>query len=104
MGNCTYILAKNCHVDDTLPAFEVVSKNMNEGTVRFPTVDTVTLNVHNITIDIVRFEFGIVRVSQSVVLHCFMFLLYSYCNIHCYIRKKEEKMCQRCISFIFVLI
>ncbi|XP_074469341.1 alpha-tectorin-like [Sebastes fasciatus] len=63
MGNCTYTLAKNCHVDESLPAFEVETKNMNEGNIQVPTVETVTVNVHGINIQIVRSEFGIVRVS-----------------------------------------
>ncbi|XP_031722449.1 IgGFc-binding protein-like [Anarrhichthys ocellatus] len=64
-GNCTYTLAKNCHVDDTLPAFEVETKNANEGNVQVPTVETVTINVHGINIEILRSEFGIVRVNYQ---------------------------------------
>lgn len=68
-GNCTYTLAKNCHVDDALPAFEVLTKNSNEGSGQIPTVEAITVNVYGINIKIVRFEFGVVRVSPSVVLH-----------------------------------
>ncbi|XP_037329243.2 IgGFc-binding protein-like [Pungitius pungitius] len=64
-GNCTYTLAKNCHVDDTLPAFEVQTKNMNKGSVQVPTVEAVTVNVYGININIVRFESGVVRVNYQ---------------------------------------
>ncbi|KAL7381442.1 hypothetical protein ABVT39_005557 [Epinephelus coioides] len=64
-GNCTYTLAKNCHADKTLPAFEVDTKNMNEGNVQVPSVETVTVNVHGINIEIVRSEFGLVRVNYQ---------------------------------------
>ncbi|KAI4817690.1 hypothetical protein KUCAC02_011073 [Chaenocephalus aceratus] len=62
-GNCTYTFAKNCHVDETLPAFEVATKNLNEGSVQVPSVETVTVNVYGINIEIVRNEYGIVRVN-----------------------------------------
>lgn len=66
MGNCTYTVAKNCKVSATLPAFEVKTKNMNEGKVQVPSVGKVTVNVHGINIEMGRSEFGIVQVSQSV--------------------------------------
>ncbi|KAI3358666.1 hypothetical protein L3Q82_015078, partial [Scortum barcoo] len=65
MGNCTYTMAKNCHVSGTLPAFEVDTKNMNEGSKQLPSVGTVTINVYGINIEIVRSELGIVRVNYQ---------------------------------------
>ncbi|XP_070702064.1 IgGFc-binding protein-like [Pempheris klunzingeri] len=62
MGNCTYIMAKNCHVDQTLPAFDVATKNV--GT-EAPTVGAVTVNVYGINIDIVQSEFGMVQVNYQ---------------------------------------
>ncbi|XP_044028582.1 IgGFc-binding protein-like [Siniperca chuatsi] len=63
MGNCTYTMAKNCHVGGTLPAFEVETNNV--GNIQVPSVGTVTVNVYGINIDIVRSEFGIVRVNYQ---------------------------------------
>ncbi|XP_051246393.1 IgGFc-binding protein-like [Dicentrarchus labrax] len=65
MGNCTYTMAKNCHVDRALPAFEVETKNMNEGNLQVPSAGRVTINVYGINIDIVRSELGIVRVNYQ---------------------------------------
>lgn len=72
MGNCSYTVAKNCHVSGNLPAFEVDTKNVNEGNTQVPSVGTVTVNVYGINIDIVRSELGIVRVSQPVVFRCYV--------------------------------
>lgn len=65
MGNCTYTMAKNCHIDQSLPAFEVETKNV--GNTQVPSAMTVTVNVYGINIDMVHSEFGIVRVSQSTL-------------------------------------
>lgn len=70
LGNCTYTLAKNCHVNGTLPAFEVKIQNVNNGGIQLPSVGKVTVNVYGINIDIVRSELGIVQVSQSVLFKC----------------------------------
>nr|XP_046274005.1 IgGFc-binding protein-like [Scatophagus argus] len=65
MGNCTYTMAKNCHVGENLPAFEVETQNMNEGSIQVPSVGTVIVNVYGINIDIVRSELGTVRVNYQ---------------------------------------
>ncbi|KAM9340233.1 IgGFc-binding protein-like [Symphorus nematophorus] len=65
MGNCTYTMAKNCHVSGSLPAFEVETKNMNEGNIQVPSVGEIIVNVYGINIDMVRSEFGIVRVNYQ---------------------------------------
>lgn len=65
MGNCTYTMAKNCHVGRALPAFEVETRNTNDGNSQILTVGMVTVRVYGINIDIVHFEFGVVRVSLS---------------------------------------
>ncbi|XP_067468831.1 IgGFc-binding protein-like [Thunnus thynnus] len=65
MGNCTYIMASNCHVDGTHPAFAVETKNMNVGNVQVPTVGAVTVHVYGFNINIVRLELGVVRVNYQ---------------------------------------
>ncbi|XP_023265555.1 IgGFc-binding protein-like [Seriola lalandi dorsalis] len=65
MGNCTYTMAKNCHVGANLPAFEVDIKNRNKGNVQVPSVGMVTVNVHGINIEIERGAFDIVRVNYQ---------------------------------------
>lgn len=67
MGNCTYTMAKNCHVSGTLPAFEVETKNMNEGNIQVPSVGTVTVNVYGININIIRSEPGVIWVSNTAI-------------------------------------
>lgn len=63
MGNCTYTMAKSCN-GATIPAFEVDTKNTNKGNLQVPSVETVTVNVHGIHIEIVHNAFGFVQVSQ----------------------------------------
>ncbi|KAF7670088.1 hypothetical protein LDENG_00056670 [Lucifuga dentata] len=65
MGNCTYTMAKNCHIDGSHPAFEVEAKKMNFGNIQLPEVDMVTVKVYGINIDIVHHEFGVVRVNYQ---------------------------------------
>lgn len=80
LGNCSYTLAKNCRVDAAHPAFEVDIKDRNQGSIQIPKVETVTVSVYGINIEMVRSEFGVVRVSWSLVLgemHLEMFLLVS---------------------------
>ena len=64
MGNCTYIMAKNCYSDGTHPAFEVDAKNVNIPNSNLTAVGMVTISVYGTTIDIVHFEFGLVRVGN----------------------------------------
>ncbi|XP_017338014.1 IgGFc-binding protein [Ictalurus punctatus] len=66
MGNCTYIMAKNCHVDSFHPAFEVQTENERLGSTKTTTVSKIIVNVYGINITIVRHETGIVRISDSL--------------------------------------
>lgn len=63
MGNCTYIMAKNCHIDTSHPAFEVDAQNMNRDS-KVTFVGGVIIKVYNNTITILRSEFGFIRVSN----------------------------------------
>ena len=64
IGNCTYVMAKNCDVDGTHPAFEVDAKNVNIPNSNLTGVGMVTISVYGTTIDIVQNEFGLVRVGD----------------------------------------
>ncbi|KAK3508212.1 hypothetical protein QTP70_017690, partial [Hemibagrus guttatus] len=66
MGNCTYIMAKNCEVDNIHPAFEVQTENQRLGSAKTTAVNKVIINVYGINITIVRHETGIVRISDSL--------------------------------------
>lgn len=63
MGNCTYIMAKNCEVDNFHPAFEVQAENERFGSAKTTAVSKIIIKVYGINITIVRHETGIVRVS-----------------------------------------
>lgn len=63
MGNCTYIMAKNCHVDSFHPAFEVQTENERTGSAKTTIMNKIIVNVYGTKITIVRHETGIVRVS-----------------------------------------
>ncbi|KAM3596113.1 uncharacterized protein V6R79_008319 [Siganus canaliculatus] len=65
MGNCTYTVAKNCHVSSTLPAFEVEASDVNNGNILVPSTGTVTVNVYGFNIVVVRSESGVVRVNYQ---------------------------------------
>ncbi|KAL0962571.1 hypothetical protein UPYG_G00341890 [Umbra pygmaea] len=67
MGNCTYTIAKNCHIDTDHPAFEVQSKNEDEhADSQVTSAGIVTIKVYAVDIDIIRFEFGLVRVNNQL--------------------------------------
>ncbi|XP_037396853.1 IgGFc-binding protein-like [Pygocentrus nattereri] len=66
MGNCTYIMAKNCHVDTVHPAFEVLAENERSGSSKSTFVNEVVITVYGETITIVRNEFGLVRIKDSL--------------------------------------
>ncbi|KAI5630196.1 IgGFc-binding protein-like [Silurus asotus] len=66
MGNCTYIMAKNCHVDSFHPAFEVQTENERLGSAKSTSVNKITVSVYGTNITIVRHETGIVRISDSL--------------------------------------
>lgn len=68
MGNCTYIMAKNCHVDNFHPAFEVQSENERLGSSKTTIVSKVIVSVYGTNITIVRHETGAVRVSIYCIL------------------------------------
>uniref|UniRef100_A0A3B3SQ03 VWFD domain-containing protein n=1 Tax=Paramormyrops kingsleyae TaxID=1676925 RepID=A0A3B3SQ03_9TELE len=61
MGNCTYIMAKNCHVDDDHPSFQVETKNENRFGLQVTSVGAVTIKIYDAVISIVSGEFGLVR-------------------------------------------
>ncbi|XP_047461425.1 IgGFc-binding protein-like [Mugil cephalus] len=65
LGNCSYTLAKNCHVDASHPAFKVDIKNMNQEGIQVPMVESVTVNVYGIHIHMARLEFGVVQVNYQ---------------------------------------
>ncbi|XP_062386154.1 IgGFc-binding protein-like [Sardina pilchardus] len=65
MGNCTYTMAKNCHVDGTHPAFEVEVRNENQAEVQITFVDSVIIKVHGYTINMARAEYGFVMVEEN---------------------------------------
>lgn len=70
MGNCTYVMAKNCDVDSFHPAFEVQTENVRLGSSKTTTVNKVIVSVYGTNITVVRHETGIVRVSINVLPRC----------------------------------
>ncbi|XP_010128119.1 PREDICTED: IgGFc-binding protein-like, partial [Chlamydotis macqueenii] len=64
MGTCTYTLTKTCDPDPTLPVFSVKAKNEHRGNPKVSYVNSVTVDVYDITITVVRSENGIVRVNN----------------------------------------
>lgn len=66
MGTCTYVIATNCGKDDNLPAFEVLAKNENRGSLRVSYVGLVIVKVYDTTITIARSETGHVRVRLLI--------------------------------------
>uniref|UniRef100_A0A8B9KF75 VWFD domain-containing protein n=1 Tax=Astyanax mexicanus TaxID=7994 RepID=A0A8B9KF75_ASTMX len=63
MGNCTYLMAKNCHVDDLHPAFEVETANIRYGTA-ITYLNRVVVTAYGRRIAIVRGHYGIVRIND----------------------------------------
>lgn len=72
MGNCTYIIAKNCHVDSNHPAFEITTKNERNGNTQETVVSEVTVTVYGMTITFNRYENGLVQVwaFRNAILLC----------------------------------
>ncbi|XP_035385371.1 IgGFc-binding protein-like [Electrophorus electricus] len=66
MGNCTYIVAKNCHPDKEHPEFEVQAMNERFGSTKGTYVSEVIIKVYGQTITIVQHETGLVRISNSL--------------------------------------
>ncbi|XP_041933424.1 alpha-tectorin-like [Alosa sapidissima] len=66
MGNCSYILAKNCFVDKTHPTFEVSVKNEKSGKSLLTAVGDVTIKVFDQVIQMVRNEISMVRINYEV--------------------------------------
>ncbi|KAF5909185.1 IgGFc-binding protein, partial [Clarias magur] len=66
MGNCSYIMAKNCHADNDHPAFEVQAMNKRTGSSKAISVSGVTIQVYGQTITILQHESGLVRISDSL--------------------------------------
>ncbi|KAK3525341.1 hypothetical protein QTP86_030053, partial [Hemibagrus guttatus] len=65
MGNCTYIIAKNCHADDEHPAFQINTKNERNGKTQNTLVSAVTILVYGNTITFNRLENGLVKINAS---------------------------------------
>ena len=63
MGNCSYILAKNCIGDQTHPLFEVSVKNEKSAKSLLTAVGQITIKVFDQVIEMVRNEISMVRVS-----------------------------------------
>uniref|UniRef100_A0A8C1ECA5 VWFD domain-containing protein n=1 Tax=Cyprinus carpio carpio TaxID=630221 RepID=A0A8C1ECA5_CYPCA len=66
MGTCTYVVTRNCHENNSLPAFEVLAKNENRGDISVSYVARVTVNIGDITISVGSSEPGKVRIDQSL--------------------------------------
>lgn len=65
MGTCTYVIAKNCKVNDTIPAFEILAQNENRGSPKVSYVGLVIVKVFGVTITVARSETGYVRVRVT---------------------------------------
>ncbi|KAI4876213.1 hypothetical protein NFI96_017951 [Prochilodus magdalenae] len=65
MGNCTYIMAKNCQSDKEYPDFEIWAKNERLGSTGSTSVETVMITVYGITVSIVRHQTGLVIINNS---------------------------------------
>ncbi|XP_049458303.1 IgGFc-binding protein-like [Epinephelus fuscoguttatus] len=66
MGNCTYTMVKNCHVDEDHPAFEVDAQNGKHAGSKVIVVSKVIIKVYGYTMTIVRSEFGLVRMNHTL--------------------------------------
>ncbi|XP_062384956.1 IgGFc-binding protein-like [Sardina pilchardus] len=66
MGNCSYILAKNCDVDESTPTFEVSVKNEKSAKSLLTAVGNITIKVFDQVIQMVRSEISMVRVNYEV--------------------------------------
>lgn len=65
MGNCTYIVAKNCHIDDEHPQFQINTKNERNGNKQNTLVSVVTILVYGNTITFNRREVGLIMVCHE---------------------------------------
>ncbi|KAK2864570.1 hypothetical protein Q7C36_003724 [Tachysurus vachellii] len=65
MGNCTYIVAKNCHIDDEHPQFQINTKNERNGNKQNTLVSVVTILVYGNTITFNRREVGLIMINAS---------------------------------------
>nr|XP_046274208.1 IgGFc-binding protein-like [Scatophagus argus] len=66
MGNCTYTMVKNCHVDGDHPAFEVDAKKDKHTGSKVTYISKVIIKAHGYTMTIVRSEFGLVRMNYTL--------------------------------------
>ncbi|XP_069057211.1 IgGFc-binding protein-like [Pleurodeles waltl] len=64
-GNCRYTMAKTCGEDNTLPSFNVESKNENRGSTAVSYVSLVFVQAYGFNITAVRSENGFVRVNNQ---------------------------------------
>ncbi|KFQ03873.1 IgGFc-binding protein, partial [Leptosomus discolor] len=60
-GTCAYTLTKTCDSEPTLPVFSVRVKNEHRGSLKASYLDSVTVQVYDVTVTAVRAENGIVR-------------------------------------------
>ncbi|KAF7242300.1 IgGFc-binding protein [Varanus komodoensis] len=65
MGTCTYIIARTCGQDVSLPSFSIVAKNENRGNPHVSYIALVTATIYNVTISVARYEVGFVRVNNQ---------------------------------------
>lgn len=65
MGNCTYTMAKSCHADKDLPAFEVEAQNTARGESQVTSISVVTVKVYGYVISVFRSNIGQVRVNYE---------------------------------------
>ncbi|XP_053087229.1 IgGFc-binding protein-like [Pangasianodon hypophthalmus] len=65
MGNCTYIVAKNCLADAEYPAFQINTKNERNGNTQNTLISVVTVLVYGNTITFNRLENGLVKINDS---------------------------------------
>ncbi|KAI4876219.1 hypothetical protein NFI96_017952, partial [Prochilodus magdalenae] len=66
MGNCTYIIARNCYVDSKHPEFEVQTKKELNGNTQETVVTVVTTAVYGNTITFIRNMKGLVMVNNML--------------------------------------
>ncbi|XP_043935264.1 LOW QUALITY PROTEIN: IgGFc-binding protein-like [Protopterus annectens] len=65
-GTCTYVIAKTCGNDSSLASFNIEAKNDNRGNTHVSFVSQVNIMVDNITITVMKGEYGKVRVNNNL--------------------------------------
>ncbi|XP_074837549.1 IgGFc-binding protein-like [Carettochelys insculpta] len=62
-GTCTYVIARTCGSDPTLPSFSVEAKNEKQPGTSGPSIAFVTVHVYNVTLWMDRYAQGVVQVN-----------------------------------------